>query len=73
MALPLNELEDMLDALKRARFSGVNRITFQDRTLSYASGAELDAAISKLEDEIAVASSTTRSRTTTIASASKGF
>lgn len=54
-------MQALLSALLAMRFSGVRSITYDGRQISYASDAELAAAIQDLERRIAAAD-TTRSR-----------
>ena len=51
-------LEEQLTALKAARNAGVRSVSYSDRTVTYMSGAEMDAAISRLESEISGGSAT---------------
>jgi hypothetical protein len=56
-------MQALLSALLGMRFGGVRSITYDGRQISYASDAELAAAIHDLERRIAAADSTTaRSR-----------
>jgi hypothetical protein len=58
-------LEDMIarrDALLAARFRGVRTVEVEGRRITYASDAEMAAAISDLERRIADAQSGTRRR-----------
>ena len=47
------EMQAMLDALKRAKYAGVRRVQFTDRSVDYGSIAEIVRAIVDLEAEIA--------------------
>ena len=60
--MTLEEMQALLSALLGMRFGGVRSITYDGRQISYASDAELAAAIQDLERRIAAAD-TTRSRT----------
>lgn len=59
--MTLEEMQALLSALLAMRFGGVRSITYDGRQISYASDAELAAAIQDLERRIAAAD-TTRSR-----------
>ena len=56
------QLTAQLEALKRARRSGLRRVRFGDREMEYRSDADLAAAIRDLETEIDVAVGTPRRR-----------
>jgi hypothetical protein len=47
------EMQAMLDALKRAKYAGIRRVQFTDRSVDYGSIAEIVRAIVDLEAEIA--------------------
>jgi hypothetical protein len=59
--LTLEEMQALLSALLAMRFGGVRSISYDGRQISYASDAELAAAIQDLERRIAAAD-TTKSR-----------
>ncbi|MBL9057737.1 MAG: hypothetical protein JNJ84_15835 [Rhodobacteraceae bacterium] len=59
--MTLEEMQALLSALLGMRFAGVRSVTYDGRQISYASDAELAAAIQDLERRIASAD-TTRSR-----------
>jgi hypothetical protein len=59
--MTLEEMKALLSALLGMRFGGVRSITYEGRQISYASDAELAAAIQDLERRIAAAD-TTKSR-----------
>ena len=50
------ELETLLEQLKRARYSGQRSVQYADRSITWASDAELAAKIRALETEIASSS-----------------
>lgn len=52
MALALSELENLLDELIRARASGEARVSYGDKAVVYRSIAEIETAISSLEEQI---------------------
>jgi hypothetical protein len=59
----VEEMQALLSALLGMRFGGVRSITYDGRQISYASDAELAAAIQDLERRIAAADTTgSRSR-----------
>lgn len=60
--MTLEEMQALLSALLGMRFAGVRSVTYDGRQISYASDAELAAAIQDLERRIAAATDTTRSR-----------
>lgn len=60
--MTLEEMQALLSALLGMRFAGVRSVTYDGRQISYASDAELAAAIQDLERRIAAAADTTRSR-----------
>ena len=59
--MTLEEMQALLGALLGMRFAGVRSVTYDGRQISYASDAELAAAIQDLERRIAAAD-TTKSR-----------
>ncbi len=70
MAIDRAELEDLRDALIRARAQGLRSILYEGKRVEYGSDAEMAAAIADLDRRIATASG---SLPTTIAfSTSKG-
>lgn len=61
--MTIEEMQALLGALLGMRFGGVRSITYDGRQISYASDAELAAAIQDLERRVAAADTTkTRSR-----------
>ena len=73
MPLDAAELAAMRDALIRARAKGTRAVRFADgREVTYASGAEMAAAISDLDRRIAQATAPRRGGAVTF-STSKGF
>ena len=70
MAIDRAELEDLRDALIRARAQGLRSILYEGKRVEYGSDAEMAAAIADLDRRIATSSG---SLPTTIAfSTSKG-
>lgn len=62
MALTQTQLETMQDALQTALYQGVRSVTFQDRTVNYASVDEMRRALTDLSDQIAALGTTVPSR-----------
>jgi hypothetical protein len=62
MALTSTQLETMKDALQTAMFKGITRVTFQDRTVDYATVGDMRKALSDLNDELASVTSTVPTR-----------
>lgn len=62
MALTQSQLEAMQVALQTAMYNGVRSVTFQDRTVQYASVDDMRKALSDLGDQINSLASTTPSR-----------
>lgn len=56
------ELKARRDSLERQRASGVARVTFDGRTVEYRSDREIERAISSLNQQIASADNTKRTR-----------
>lgn len=52
----------LLSALQEARFAGVRSVSYDGKTITYGTDAELTAAIADLETRIAAASGTPRRR-----------
>jgi hypothetical protein len=52
----LAQLEAMRDKLLKARFAGVRTVEYDGRCVTYASDAEMAAALADLEKRIAAAS-----------------
>ncbi|MBO6755741.1 MAG: hypothetical protein JJ902_05410 [Roseibium sp.] len=53
--LSLQEKQELLKELKGIRWSGAQRVKFNDRDVTYRTEAELKTAIAALENEIAAA------------------
>jgi hypothetical protein len=51
--MTLEQMKTKLTALKAARYAGVRSVSYEGRSVTYASDAEMKAAISDLEGEIA--------------------
>lgn len=72
MALTSASLEEMRDALVRARASGTRSVTYSDgRRVEYKTDAEMSAAIADLDARLRLASGASAS--TIRFSSSKGF
>jgi hypothetical protein len=70
--MTLDEMIAQRDALLAARFRGVRTVEIEGRRVTYATDAEMAAAITDLERRIALASSEGRRRRI-LTSASKGL
>jgi len=53
--MTIEQMNIKLTALKAARYAGVRSVSYEGRSITYGSDAELKAAISDLESEIAKA------------------
>ena len=62
--MTLTEMQAQLDALLAARFRGVRSTSYDGKTVTYGSDAEMAKAIADLEARIAVTSTGKRSRIT---------
>jgi len=51
--MTIEQMNVKLTALKAARYAGVRSVSYEGRSITYGSDAELKAAISDLESEIA--------------------
>jgi hypothetical protein len=60
--MELDRMRILLTALQEARYAGVRSVSYDGRTITYGSDAEIAAAIADLEARIAVASGTSRRR-----------
>ena len=60
--MEIERMRTLLDALQEARFAGVRAVSYDGRTITYGSDAELAAAIANLENRIAASSGTKRRR-----------
>ena len=60
--MDIDRMQALLSALQEARFSGLRSVSYDGKTLTYGSDAELAAAISDLEARISRASGTARRR-----------
>ena len=60
--MDIDRMRALLSALQEARFSGLRSVSYDGKTLTYGSDAELAAAIADLEARIARASGTIRRR-----------
>lgn len=58
----LERMQALLTALQEARFAGLRSVSYDGKTVTYGSDAELAAAIRDLEGLIAAASATPRRR-----------
>lgn len=52
MVLTITELQASIDALKRAKYSGVKRVQYTDRAVEYNSFADVDKALRDAEAEL---------------------
>jgi len=71
--MTLAEMQAQLDALLAARFRGVRSTSYDGKTVTYGSDAEMAKAISDLEARIAAAGSANANRRVTRVTASKGL
>jgi hypothetical protein len=72
--MPTQEkLNAQLEALKKARRSGLRRVRFGDREMEYRSDADLAAAIRDLENEISATEGAPRRRRYFYPMTSKGL
>ena len=60
--MDLERMQALLTALQEARFAGLRSVSYDGKTVTYGSDAELAAAIRDLEGRIATASATPRRR-----------
>lgn len=60
--MEIDRMRALLSALQEARFSGLRSVSYDGKTLTYASDTELAAAITDLEARIARAAGTARRR-----------
>ena len=60
--MEIDRMRALLSALQEARFSGLRSVSYDGKTLTYGSDAELASAIADLEARIARASGTARRR-----------
>ncbi len=60
--MELDRMRALLTALQEARYAGVRSVSYDGRTITYGSDAEMAAAITDLEARIARASGTSRRR-----------
>jgi hypothetical protein len=71
--MTLEEMTAQRDALLAARFRGVRTVEIDGRRVTYASDAEMAAAITDLERRIVAAQDGGRRRRRILTSASKGL
>ncbi len=71
--MTLAEMQAQLDALLAARFRGVRSTSYDGKTVTYGSDAEMARAIADLEARIAAETGTTANRRVTRVTASKGL
>ena len=64
--MTLTEMQTQLDALLAARFRGVRSTSYDGKSVTYGSDAEMAKAIADLEARIAAQSTGTKSRLTSI-------
>lgn len=67
--LTADEKQQLLRELKEALYSGVLRVRFKERDVTYQSAAEMRKTVSQLEAELG----TRRPRTTVLTTFSKGL
>ena len=60
--MDLERMQALLTALQEARFAGLRSVSYDGKTVTYGSDAELAAAIRDLEARISTASATPRRR-----------
>ncbi|MBJ6372746.1 phage head-tail joining protein [Sedimentitalea arenosa] len=60
--MDIERMTTLLSALQEARYAGVRAVSYDGKTLTYGSDAELAAAIADLESRIAAATGTPRRR-----------
>ena len=71
--MDLERMQALLTALQEARFAGLRSVSYDGKTVTYGSDAELAAAIRDLEARIAAASGTTARRRRWVTVATKGL
>ena len=57
--MTITELQASIDALKRAKYSGVKRVQYTDRAVEYNSFADVDKALRDAEAELSTLQVTT--------------
>ena len=60
--MDLDKMQALLTALQEARYAGLRSVSYDGKTVTYGSDAELAAAIRDLEARIASTSGTARRR-----------
>jgi len=60
--MDIDRMRTLLSALQEARYAGVRSVSYDGRTVTYGSDAEMAAAITDLEGRIATLSGTERRR-----------
>ena len=60
--MDLERMQALLTALQEARFAGLRSVSYDGKTVTYGSDAELATAIRDLEGRIVIASATPRRR-----------
>jgi len=71
--MTLAEMQAQLDALLAARFRGVRSTSYDGKTVTWGSDAEMARAIADLEARIAAAGGANANRRVTRVTASKGL
>ncbi len=71
--MTLAEMQAQLDALLAARFRGIRAVSYEGKTVTYGSDAEMARAIADLEARIAAETGTNPNRRVTRVTASKGL
>lgn len=69
MALTATKKQQLLDDLEEAYYQGALEVKYQDKTIRYASGAEMRARINELKTELGLISQSGR----LLAKTSKGL
>ena len=71
--MTLSEMQAQLDALLAARFRGIRSVSYEGKTVTYGSDAEMAKVITDLEARIAAETGTNPNRRITRVTASKGL
>lgn len=60
--MEIDRMRSLLSALQEARYAGIRSVSYDGKTITYGSDAELAAAITDLEARLASAEGTPRRR-----------
>ncbi len=71
--MTLSEMQAQLDALLAARFRGIRSVSYEGKTVTYGSDAEMAKVITDLEARIAAETGTNPNRRVTRVTATKGL